>query len=310
MRNDLELLAAVLFWGFNVTVVKVGVGEVQPLAYNLVRFTCASAVLLLVARHREGSLGMERRDLGRLLLLGLVGHTLYQICFIEGVSRTTASATSLLFGSSPVVITILSRLAGHERIRPPVAAGALLGFYGVYLIVGGALPGAAATESAAAARSAVEGNLLIVAAVICWAVYTVLARALLLRYSPLRVTALSLSVGTLFLIPLSIPSALRQKWPAVSGLTWAGLAYSFLFALVVSYVIWYRSVVKVGAVRTSVYSNLVPVFGALFAVWLLHERLTAGLGLGAACILAGIVLTRLERRSVSQAGERDRTSRE
>jgi drug/metabolite transporter (DMT)-like permease len=82
---------------------------------------------------------------------------------------------------------------------------------------------------------------------------------------------------------------------AVSGLTWAGIVYSFLFALVVSYVIWYRSLVKVGALRTSIYSNLVPVFGTLFGVWLLGERLTAGLGAGAACILAGIVLTRLAR---------------
>ena len=81
----------------------------------------------------------------------------------------------------------------------------------------------------------------------------------------------------------------------MSSVAWAGLVYSFLFALVISYILWYRSVKKVGNLRTAVYSNLVPVFGTLFGVWLLGDRLTPGLGLGAACILLGIVLTRLRR---------------
>jgi drug/metabolite transporter (DMT)-like permease len=290
LRNDLELLCAVLIWSFNVTVVKIGLGEVAPLAYNLVRFTCASVVLLLVARLGEGTLRFERRDLGSLVLLGLVGHTVYQICFIEGVARTTASSTSLLFGSSPVLIALISRLVGHERVGLKGAAGALLGFLGVYLIVGGAEP--ASGSSRISGGPELAGDLLIVAAVACWAAYTVMARGLLRRYSPLRLTALSLSFGTALLVPIALPSAVRQDWRSVSGLTWAGLLYSFLFALVVSYLIWYRSVKRVGNLRTAVYSNLVPVFGTMFGVILLHERLTPGLGVGASCILAGILLTR------------------
>lgn len=293
LRNDLEVFAAVLFWAFNVTVVKVGLRTMDPLAFNLVRFVCASGLLLVVARVREGTLRVERRDRGRLILAGLIGHAIYQICFIEGMARTTASSASLLFGASPVVIALVSRLAGHERIHLTGAAGALLGFYGVFLIVGGAGgPGGASGISG----GQIVGDLLIVAGVICWAIYTVLSRALLRVYSPLRLTALSMSVGTLILIPLSLPAAARQDWAAVSPLSWAGLAYSLLFALVISYVIWYRSVKTIGAMRTAIYSNLVPVFGTLFGVWLLGERLTAGLGFGAACILGGIVLTRLQGR--------------
>jgi drug/metabolite transporter (DMT)-like permease len=294
LRNDLELFGIVLIWAFNVTVVKVGLGEVEPLAYNVVRFLCASTVLLAVAWRREGTLAVRREDVGRLILLGILGHAIYQICFIEGLARTTASSASLLFGSTPVVIGLMSRLAGHERIRPLGAAGALLGFYGVYLIVAGGGGGEGGGASAGpGAGTALAGNLLIMAAVVCWAGYTVLARGLLQRYSPLRVTALTLSIGTPMLIPPAIPQLLRQDWSAVSPLTWAGIAYSFLFALVLSYVVWYRSVKKVGNLRTAVYSNLVPVFGTLFGVWLLGDRLTAGLGAGAACVLAGIVLTRL-----------------
>ncbi len=290
-RNDAELVSVVLFWAFNLPVVKVGLREVEPLAYNIVRFLCASVVLLALTHFMEGGLTVRRADLGRLLLLGVVGHTIYQICFIEGLARTTASSTALLFGCTPVVVALMSRLAGHERIGPAGAVGALLGFYGVYLIVGGAKGMQGEPGS-----GTIAGNLLIVCAVLCWSAYTVLAQAMLERYSPLRVTALSLASGTVMLIPLAAPSFLRQDWSAVSLATWAGLGYSFLFALVVSYVLWYRSVKKVGNLRTAVYSNLVPVFGTLFGVWFLGERLTPGLWLGASCILSGILLTRLRRR--------------
>jgi len=291
-RTDLELLAAVLFWGFNMTVVKVGLREVEPLAYNLARFLGASLVLLALARQREGSIALDRLDLRRVVLLGVIGHTLYQICFIEGLARTSASSASLLFASTPLVVAILSRLAGHERVPWTTIVGALLGFTGVWLIVTGGAGGSAATI-ADAPSSAVLGNTLIFAAVICWSTYTVLARPLLERYSPLRVTATTLAIGTLFLVPPALPDVLHQDWRAVSGLAWAGLIYSLVFALVVSYVIWYRAVKQVGNVRTAIYSNLVPLVGILFGVWLLDERLSTGIGAGAACIVTGIVLTRL-----------------
>ena len=121
----------------------------------------------------------------------------------------------------------------------------------------------------------------------------VLARHLLERYSPLRVTAVTLAIGTLFLVPPALPDVVRQDWRSVSGLAWAGLVYSFVFALVVSYVIWYRSVKQVGNVRTAIYSNLVPLVGILFGVWLLDDRISTGIGAGAACIVTGVILTRL-----------------
>jgi probable blue pigment (indigoidine) exporter len=94
----------------------------------------------------------------------------------------------------------------------------------------------------------------------------------------------------------------RQDWKLVTPKVWAATGYSFLFALVISYILWYRSVHKVGNVRTAVYSNLVPVTGTLAGWIFLGERLYPALGLGAAAIFAGIALTRMQRPA-SQATE-------
>jgi drug/metabolite transporter (DMT)-like permease len=298
LSNDLELMAVVFFWAFNVTVVKIALREMAPLAFNVLRFAGASLLLLLLTRWLEGSISVARRDLARFVMLGVIGHTLYQLFFIMGLARTTASSTSLIFGSTPIVVGLLSRLAGHEKVGPGQAAGAALGFCGVFLIVQAGGQREALVDAEPLTR--LTGNLLVMGAVLCWSLYTVLSKRLLESYSPLRVTAVTLSMGAVMMIPPAIPDLVGQKWGSVSLTTWAGLSYSLIFALVVSYVLWYRSVKQVGNVRTAIYSNLVPVFGTLSGVLLLGERLTAGLGLGGACILAGIALARFrDERAVS-----------
>ncbi|MGH9870552.1 MAG: DMT family transporter [Candidatus Polarisedimenticolia bacterium] len=287
LRHDIELMLVVLFWAFNVTVVKRCLGDMGPLAFNILRFGMAAVVLMALTLWWDGAPRVSRADAWRLLLLGFLGHAAYQLCFVLGLARTTATATALIFGSTPVVVGVLSRLAGHERIGWAGAGGALLAFAGVALIVRGAPAGQAASS-----HGSWTGNLLVMAAVLFWSAYTVLSSDLLRRHSPLRVTALSLTAGTAMMLPVSIGPLMSQDWSAVPPIAWAGLIYSFIFALVVSYILWYRSVRAVGNLRTALYSNLVPVFGALFGVWLLDERLSAGVGMGGALVLGGIVLSR------------------
>ncbi len=290
-RTDVEMLAVVLFWAFNFSVAKPALEEIAPQVFNFIRFVAASVLLLILTRALDGPLRIRREDWGRLALLGFVGHAVYQICFIEGLARTAASSAALLYGATPVIVGLMSHMAKHERIRHAGAFGALLGFFGVYMVVQGRSGGAGA-----AGESTLAGNLFIVAAIICWSIYTVVAHGLLQRYSPLRVTGVTVTIGMVLMLPPAIPSLVAQEWKAVSFGAWLRLSYSCLFALVICYILWYRSVKKAGNIRTAVYSNLVPVFGTFFGVWLLDERLTGSVWIGAACILGAIILTRIDQR--------------
>jgi drug/metabolite transporter (DMT)-like permease len=287
--NDLGLLGVVLIWGFNLPVVKIALRQFDPLSFNAVRFVLAAILLLLLLlRSRDESPRASPTDMLKLLGLGLLGQTAYQIFFIEGIARTTASHTALIFGMTPVVVAVLSLLLGHEKVGVPGWAGALLAFGGEYLIIAGKAPTEGPTPS-------LRGDLLVLGAALCWCLYTVLARPLLSRHSPLKVTALSVGWGTLAMLPFCVPALLRQEWRLVSPANWLIAILSSLLALVLAYLLWYRSVQRVGNVRTAVYTNLVPVTGT-FAGWLiLGEHLYPLLALGAAAIFAGIALTRSRR---------------
>ncbi|HJX87505.1 MAG TPA: DMT family transporter, partial [Gemmatimonadales bacterium] len=98
---DLGMLAVVLIWGLNFSVTKGAFDTFPPLAFTAVRFAIASVVLMLLVRRVEGAGRLPDGALVRLVVLGVVGNTLYQIAFISGLARTSASNSALILAAMP-----------------------------------------------------------------------------------------------------------------------------------------------------------------------------------------------------------------
>jgi drug/metabolite transporter (DMT)-like permease len=139
--------------------------------------------------------------------------------------------------------------------------------------------------------------------VCCWAAYTLGARPLMARHSPVGVTGLSMTLGTVVYVAAVWPKVRAADWSHVSTFTLFLLFYSAIFALCVSYTIWYVAVRRIGSARTSAYSNLIPVVAMASAVLVLHEPVEKRKLLGAAGVLAGVALTRAGARSDAPAEE-------
>jgi len=299
---DFLLLLMAVFWGTNYSIVKHAFLEIDPQAFNALRMALASTIFLAVivgARVRAASspagpggadgvfytpAKVTSRDWWGLAGLGLVGHCGYQYCFMGGLARTSVANSSLMIGATPVLVALLSALLGLERIGRLHWVGAGLSMTGIYLVVG---------TGFSLGSSGATGDLLMLVAVCCWAAYTIGARPLMTRHSPVGVTGTSMIIGTLMYLPLAWPSLRAVPWRTVSASTWAWLVYSAVFALCVSYTIWYAGIKKLGSARTSIYSNFVPIVAMLTAVVALHEPLGVRKILGAAAVLAGVALTRM-----------------
>jgi drug/metabolite transporter (DMT)-like permease len=219
----------------------------------------------------------------QLALLGLIGHVLYQLCFIGGLARTSVANSSLMLAITPVVIAAMSAALGHERIGRAHWIGAAVSIAGIYLVVG---------RGFHLGGAGLLGDALMFGAVVCWAIYTLGARPLMERHSPVAVTGLSMALGTLVYLPIVWPDVRAVNWSAVSAWTLGLSVYSALFALCVAYTIWYVAVRQIGSARTSAYSNLIPVVAMASAVVFLGEPLDWRKVIGAAAVLAGVALTR------------------
>lgn len=294
--TDAGMLLVVVIWGANFAIVKASLAQIPPLAFTALRFASASVLLFAVVLVREGSLAAPRGSVWKLVGLGLVGNTIYQLLFITGLARTTAANSALLIATTPVLVALVGGLLGVERVSRRVATGIALAFLGITLVV--------AARGAALSMVTLRGDLLVFASAFCWALYTLGVRALGAKISPLRVTALTMLTGTPGLVVAGAPQLLRLDWRSVSAAGWLGLAYTSALSLVLAYAIWNTSVRAVGSSRTAIYACATPLVASAVAWALLGERAVPLQAVGAVAIVAGVLLTRV------RAGERGEGERQ
>jgi len=284
--SDALMLGTVVIWGINMSFIKIGLRELSPGAFNGWRLLLTAVVFIVLLAFSGEGFRVGRRDLWKLILIGLAGNAVYQYIFIDGINRTSASSTSLILSMSPIFVALLSAVLGLERISRAAWAGIFISFAGLYLVI------ASKSGGIRFASAAFQGDFLIFIGTILWASYTVFAKPFLETMSPLKFSALTMTFGTAFYLPITARDMLAVRFSDVSWTAWGCLAASSLFALVIGYLAWYSSVKRVGNTRTAIYNNMTPVFTALFAAFLLGESLRPSMALGAAVILFGVWLSR------------------
>lgn len=299
-RIDLLLVLLVLIWGGNYSLVKHAFRDIPPMPFNVVRFTLASTAFLIgvaLVRRRVRRTGVvdpmwytatptTSRDWRAFALLGLLGHCGYHLFWATGLSMTTASNSALIMGVSPVVVSTTAALLGHERIRPLHWVGIVVSLVGIVVVVG---------RGASIAGPTLAGDLLTVAAMGCWTYLTLGGGRLMPRHSPLYVSAVTTTIGTIAYVLIATPTLNAVAWRALDWRVWAAMAFSGLLSIAAASLIWFAAVQRIGAARTSAYSNLVPLTAVCFAAVTVNEPLTPAKVIGAVLVLAGVVLTRMAR---------------
>ena len=281
---DAALVGTVLVWAVNFSVVKAALRHFPPMAFTTIRLAAASLCFLAIARLSPGP-SLLPSDRKRLLLLAIVGHTLYQVLFIQGIHATTASNSAILLGLTPVFVALLSLFLSSEPPRAGAFVGIGISILGVYLVL----------HDSSRTDGGVLGDLLTLAATFCWSLHTVLSQPIVARYGPLRTSAYAITLGSLFFLPLGIPELSRMAPASVPAAAWWGLGYSIVFSLVLAYCLWYFAVGRIGPTQTAIYSNLTPVAAMVVAYLALDEPIGRRKLVGAAVIFLGIYLVRRQR---------------
>src|SRR5438105_6330604 len=286
-RADLMLLVTVCLWGFNFTVTKyVLTHGFRPLAYSSLRYAGAAMLFSGLTYRLEGRLSVRRRDLPLLLLAAAVGIWINQLTYMYAVKLTTATTVALILGTTPIFAALIARAVGLERLSRLFWAASVVSFVGVALVAlgsGGGLSGD------------VGGDLLAILAAATWAAYSVMVAPLMRSYSPYQISAFVLVAGW---IPLAVTAASQlraQDWGAIGWLDWLCLGYALLGPLVLTNILWFTALDRVGPSRATLFANLQPFVAAIFALAILSERITPLQVAGGLAIGAGIVLSRGRR---------------
>lgn len=282
--TDALLVGMALIWGVNASVMKLAVTEMPPLVFNAARLGLASIALVVLAlgvRRPE----LTRRDIARLLMLGVLGTGLYQFFMIEGLARTRAGTTALILSSGPAFVALFGRVLGVERITGRGMLGIILSMAGIAFV-------ALTQPNALTQRASLLGSALVLIGCICWSLFAVLIKPYANRLDGRVVTAITIVGGTLPLSLIALPAVNRVGWVELSATTWGAILYAGLASMVIAYLFWNRGVRLLGPTRTAMFGNLQPIFALAAARLLLGEKPGPWQLVGAAAIIAGVLLTR------------------
>lgn len=280
---EVGLVVTVVIWSFNFTLTRYVLEHgMQPLAWSALRFSTAALLFAGITLAWERSLRMSRRDVVFLFAAVVVGIWLNQFGFVYSLKYTTASTAALVFGTLPIFTIIIASTTGVEHLTKRFVAAALVSFAGVVLVALGAAGEVAGNP---------VGIALALLGAATWAVYSVAIAPLMRRYSPFRISAVGLLMGAALIVPTAAPQLASQDWH-LDPKIWVIFVIAVVGPLVITNILWFTAIDRVGPSRASLYANLQPFLGAVIALLLLSEELTLVQALGGLAIAVGIVLAR------------------
>ena len=290
--NDVILVLAPVMWSFHIVGSKYSLSNgFLPMPYLIIRFASAAIAFTLIALFVERTLRIDGRS-DRLHVAGAaLMFAVNQIAFVFALKLTTAVTVSLVFGLFPITIGVLAATLGREAMTPQKLVAGIVSFVGVSLVVFG-IPGGMSELS-----GEIWGILIALCIPLSWAFFSLLIGPPMQRYTPMRINAVVLPGTALTVLVIGFSSLGEQDYAAPDALAWLCLAYSALGTLVITNLLWFRVVDRVGPAKSSYFLNIQPFGAALLAWLLLDETITMIQVLGGVGIAAGIVISRVRVRA-------------
>jgi drug/metabolite transporter (DMT)-like permease len=286
----LRLLCVPIIWGGTFIAGRIASNQLAPIDSAIARFVFAAISLLLALQLTEGFSQVRRLTKKQWLgcfALGATGIFLYNVFFFGALKILPAGRTSMFVALNPVITVILAFVVLREKLSRLKVFGMALALLGVWTVV-------TQGEFSRLLSAFGKGELLMLGAVTSWATYTLISRKLLAGLSPLLATTMASCCGLLLLLFYAVTTQdIGNSWQTMRSMN-ANTFWSLLFLGVLGTAVafvWYNQALKaLGAAKTVVFNNLVPVFGVLQAWLILNEPLSLSLLVGGVIAIAGVFL--------------------
>jgi len=283
-------LVAMLFWGMSFVWSTILLQFYQPVTIIFIRLVLSSIFLfsiIFLFRKRERIL---RKDMKWFLLSALFNPFLYFLGENYGLKFSTSTVTAVIIATIPVFSPLAGYLAFREKLRWFNFIGIALSFCGISVML--------LTKNFELEVSGI-GILCLAGAVFSALMYSILLKKLAETYSPLYIVAIQNLIGVFMFLPLFLFLEAQQAFTVVPT---TEIISSFLFLAILasslSFIFFAHSVKILGVSKANIFSNLIPVFTAVFSFFILDERFSLQKILGMIIVIGGVYISELNRKRI------------
>lgn len=248
-----------LFWGANFNLAGLVLADMAPMAAAAGRFVLAAVIMVAVVAVRgelTATLDIARRHGVRLALVGIVGIAGFNLLFFDAMRTTSAVNGALIMATNPLLTALLAALFLGERMPRRQVAAMPLALAGVSMVILGG-------RAAGGHLSFGFGDVEMLGADLAWAAYNVLARKMIPTGPQMANATVVMISGATVLTLAALLDGVPFTMPGpVAG---AALVAMSTLGAVLAYLFWNMAIARLGAGRTALFLNLVPVFAASIA---------------------------------------------
>jgi drug/metabolite transporter (DMT)-like permease len=284
------LVVATLIWGGNFVIGRAITSSLPPVSLSFLRWCTAFLIFLPFAWpliKKEWPIVKKRWHI--VLLMALTGVVGFNTLLYIALTFTTSINASLVNTSTPIIIYILSFFMLGERLNRNQIIGTILSLAGLLIII------SQGSLDVLLKFSFNTGDIIVIAAVICWSIYSLLIKQNAGKLPGYSTFAVSMVLGIFILFPFFVREARTTEiiWSTGSILT---ILYTGIFASIVAFMSWNTAVERVGPNKAGIFLNLIPVFAAIFAVLFIDEKLSWYQAAGGVFVIFGVYIsTRLTK---------------
>lgn len=283
---QLLLVLATLLWGGNFVIGRAVAGDIPPITLAFLRWCVAFIVFLPIAYSRvKREWPMIKTHWPAVIVMAITGVACFNTLVYIGVYYTTSINASLMNSSTPIIIYILSFIFLKERLSKFQLIGTALSLAGVAFIL------SKGSLETLLSFSFNKGDLIVLIAVFCWGVYSLLVKQYAGRLPGYSTFLITIALGVIMLLPFTIYELMTTSVDIVwSPSTIGAILYVGIVASIIAFLSWNSGVVALGANKASIYLNFIPLFAAIFAVLFLGEDLLLAQVIGGLAVICGVLL--------------------
>jgi drug/metabolite transporter (DMT)-like permease len=255
------------------------------------RFVLGAALMFIIAGvRREQLFGMLKRHAGVYLLLGAIGICGFNLFFFYALRSSSANSAALIMATNPLLTALLAVAFLGERLTTRHLVALPVALIGVAVVI------SQGNMNQLESLNFAQGDLLMLAANLCWAMYNVLVRRYMPQGSPIANTSWIMAAGAILLVSVALGSDTHVS--ELDGKASIAMAVMVIGGTVLAYLFWGIGIARLGAARTAIFLNLVPVFAMLVGTFLgtfpTMAQLTGGL-----LVLSGVSISMFPSRRLA-----------